>query len=109
MKQRGRDLKTSCRIAVCTAASVNVLATAPSASHFSRFELAVAETLKGAGAPRMWMESERGVFFLDSRSRGIYTPHLRGQGILKLDDENVVRGSNLTLGEIRTRARALGQ
>ncbi len=32
MKQRGRDLKTLCRIAFCTAASVYVLATALSAS-----------------------------------------------------------------------------
>jgi hypothetical protein len=43
---------------------------------------------------------ERAVFLLDSRN-GAYRAHLRGQGILKLDDNDVVRGSSLTLGEIR--------
>ena len=167
MKQRGRDLKTSCRIAVWTAASIYVLATALSASPglmatlderingaeavvvatvssiasewrqnafgdrliVSRVELAVHESLKGPATPSLWMEmeggtldgltlrvsslpliqhpGERAVFFLDSISRGLYAPHLRGQGILFLDNEDVVRGSSLRLNDIRNRARGL--
>jgi len=43
---------------------------------------------------------ERAVFFLDN-GNGAYKSHLRGQGVLKLDDDDVVRGSSLTLNEIR--------
>jgi hypothetical protein len=44
---------------------------------------------------------ERAVFFLTKRPDGEFTPHLRGQGILKLDSTDHVRGSALTLDEIR--------
>jgi len=36
-------------------------------------------------------------------------PHLRGQGILKLDDLNRVKGTSLTLDMIREMARTAGQ
>ena len=96
----------------------------------SRVELEIEETLKGTADRTVWMEVEggtldgytlrvsslpmmqpgdRAVFFLDRGNGGLHLPHLRGQGILFLDDDNVVRGSSLRLSEIRTRARAAGQ
>ena len=45
-------------------------------------------------------EGERAVFFLNSTSAG-EKPHLRGQGILKLDAGDFVRGSSLHVSEIR--------
>jgi hypothetical protein len=49
---------------------------------------------------------ERGVFFLTPGKSGEFRPHLRGQGILKLDANNRVPGSSLTLDEIRRLARS---
>lgn len=168
MKQRGRDLQTSCRIAVCTAASVCVLATALSASPgrmatldgrvsvaeavvvatvrsgaaewrqnefgdrliVSRVELRIDETLKGTPQQTAWLElmggtldgytlhvsslpavqnGERGVFFLHPEASGVFTPYLKGQGILLLDEQGLIRGSDLRLDEIRTRVRSVGQ
>jgi hypothetical protein len=91
--------------------------------------LDVEETVKGpAGSSAIWMDveggtldgftlrvsdlptiepGERGVFFLDQDAGGVInTPHLRGQGILKLDDSNVVTGSSLRVEDIRNAARA---
>jgi hypothetical protein len=96
----------------------------------SRVELEIEETLKGDADQRLWMEvdggtldgytlrvsslpfmqeGERAVFFLDRGNGGMNLPHLRGQGILFLGDDDVVRGSSLRLSEIRTRARVAGQ
>jgi len=98
----------------------------------SRIQLEIEEPLKGGGttADVVWMEmdggtldgltlrvstlpliqrGERAVFFLDQISRGVFSPHLRGQGILSLDDYDLVRGSSLRLDEIRTRARVLAK
>lgn len=44
---------------------------------------------------------ERAVFYLTRSARGALVPHLRGQGVLKLDRSNRVPGSSLTLDEIR--------
>jgi hypothetical protein len=44
---------------------------------------------------------ERAVFFLTPGPDGEFKAHMRGQGILKLDKANQVRGSSLTLAEIR--------
>jgi hypothetical protein len=93
----------------------------------SRVLLEVEETLKGSAASNaIWMEleggtldgftlkvsdlpdlkpGERAVFFLDQGENGVAMPHLRGQGILKLDHDNVVTGSGLGLDAIRTLAR----
>ena len=90
--------------------------------------LDVEETLKGpATSNAIWMDleggtldgftlvvsdlptvrpGERGVFFLDQDESGVNTPHLRGQGILKLDDNNIVTGSSLRVGDIRIAAQA---
>jgi hypothetical protein len=48
---------------------------------------------------------ERAVFFLKKNANGRYEPHLRGQGILELDDHDLVKGSSLSLGMIRSMAR----
>ncbi len=44
---------------------------------------------------------ERAVFYLKRSPRGAFVPHLRGQGLLKLDRSDRVPGSSLTLDEIR--------
>jgi len=44
---------------------------------------------------------ERAVFYLARNARGALVPHLRGQGVLKLDRLNRVPNSSLTLDEIR--------
>jgi len=91
----------------------------------TRAELVVEEAIKGAGGPVALeieggtvdgitlrvsdlptIESgERAVFFLTSGKSGRFKAHLRGQGILKLDGENRVQGSSLTVDEIRRLAR----
>lgn len=92
----------------------------------SRYMLQVHETLKGRAAQAMSLDleggtldgftlrvsslptlaaGERAVFLLDG-GNGTYRAHLKGQGILKLDDRDVVRGSSLTLDEIRRVAAA---
>lgn len=85
--------------------------------------LDVEETLKGSATSNaVWMDLEggtldgftlrvsdlptihpgdRAVFFLDQGENGISTPHLRGQGIIKLGDDDVVPGSSLRLQDIR--------
>jgi hypothetical protein len=88
--------------------------------------LDVEETLKGTPATQLWMEveggtvggltlrvssepqlssGERAVFFLDGTSSGSHVPHLKGQGILKLDGNNQVRGSSLRLDEVKRMVR----
>ena len=96
----------------------------------SRLLLEVDETIKGAAPRSMVMEMEggtldgytlrvsslpliqepgdRAVFFLDSVARGLYAPHLRGQGILFVEG-NAIRGSTLRVDDVRMRARALGR
>lgn len=93
----------------------------------SRVLLDVEETLKGpATSNAVWMDleggtvdgftlrvsdlptlqpGERAVFFLDQDGSGEIKPHLRGQGILKLDGDNVVHGSSLRVQDIRNAVR----
>jgi hypothetical protein len=52
---------------------------------------------------------ERPVFFLTPGAGGEFKPHLRGQGILKLDAANTVRGSSLTVDELRRVVRGAGK
>jgi hypothetical protein len=47
---------------------------------------------------------ERAVFYLVRNKRGTLVPHLRGQGLLKLDRFDQVPGSSLTLDTIRREA-----
>ena len=57
-------------------------------------------TLRVSSLPTL-QPGERAVFFLDSTAGGAYQPHLRGQGILKLDAQGMVTGTSLSLDEIR--------
>jgi hypothetical protein len=47
------------------------------------------------------VRGERAVFYLRRNRRGAFVPHLRGQGMLKLDRFDRVPGSSLTLDRIR--------
>jgi hypothetical protein len=96
----------------------------------SRVRLEIDETLKGAAAREEWLEleggtldgltlhvsslpmirgGERGVFFISRGAGSAHVPYLKGQGILFLDDRDVVRGSSLQLDEIRIHARGARQ
>ena len=89
--------------------------------------VAVSETLKGEAAPSLDVEVEggtigtltlhvsdqaplslddRATFFVRRNRRGAFVPHLRGQGVLKLDSANRVPGSGLTLEQIRREVAA---
>ena len=48
-----------------------------------------------------FVPGDRAVFYLSRSPRGVFVPHLRGQGLLKLDGQDRVPGSSLTLAEIR--------
>jgi hypothetical protein len=48
---------------------------------------------------------ERAVFFVSRGHKGEFQPHLRGQGIVKLDRQDHVPNSSLTLDDIRRMAR----
>jgi hypothetical protein len=93
----------------------------------SMVRVAVNETLKGQASPTLDVEMEGGtigelslhvsdqtsfspgdgaVFYLKRNARGVLVPHLRGQGLLKLDTSDRVPGSSLTLGEIRRQVAA---
>jgi hypothetical protein len=57
-------------------------------------------TLRVSDLPE-FQGGERAVFYLRRAASGRLVPHLRGQGLLKLDDTNRVRGSSLTLDALR--------
>jgi hypothetical protein len=96
----------------------------------SVMRVAVSETLKGAAQPTVDVEieggtldgvtlrvsdqepvaaGERAVFYLKRNVRGRFVPHLRGQGLLKLDRADRVPGSSLTLEIIRREVAAAGR
>ena len=87
----------------------------------------VNETLKGQAAPTLDVEveggtiggvtlhvsdqtsfapGERAVFYLKRNARGSFVPHLRGEGLQKLDAANRVPGSSVTLADIRREVAA---
>ena len=89
----------------------------------TRVLLNVDETFKGDAAEQLWLEveggtvdgitlevssvplmhaGERAVFFLDAAEGNLHRPFLKGQGILKLDKDELVRGSTLHLNQIRS-------
>jgi hypothetical protein len=49
---------------------------------------------------------DRAVFYLTPSRRGPLVPHLRGQGLLKIDRTDRVEGANVTLDEIRRATRS---
>jgi hypothetical protein len=94
---------------------------------YSVLHVTVDETLKGQAQTTMDVEVEggtvadvtlrvsdmtplkigdRAVFYVKRNPRGILIPHLRGQGVLKLDASDRVVGSSATLTQVR---RAAGQ
>ena len=97
---------------------------------FSIASVRLAETLKGQSERTLtvWVEGgtvgdltldvsdmptieagERAVFLLDSTPAGTYVPHDRGRGILKLDPGDRVRGTDITLEDVRAAVRAVAQ
>jgi len=54
-------------------------------------------------------KGDRMVMFLDESNRGGYVPHDRGLGVLKLDSDDGVAGTSLTLDEIRNRVAKAGR
>jgi hypothetical protein len=65
-------------------------------------------TLRVSSLPTM-AAGERAVFFLERNRQGVLVPHLRGQGILKLDPTNRVKGTALTLDEVRRLTTGAGR
>ena len=61
-------------------------------------------TLRVSDMPTL-ASGERAAFFLKSGEKGAHQPHLRGLGILKLDANERVLDSSLTLPEIRRMVR----
>ena len=93
----------------------------------SLLRVTVSETLKGDQAAAVDVEVEggtigqltlhvsdqlqlavgdRATFFLKRNARGAFVPHLRGQGLIRLDSSNRVPGSSLTLDVIRREVAA---
>jgi hypothetical protein len=54
-------------------------------------------------------QGERAIFFLRRSADGKYVPHLRGQGIIKLEPDDRVRDTSLTLDAIRIMVRGAQQ
>lgn len=95
----------------------------------SQVLLEIEETLKGGGPSSALLEvdggtvdgftlrvsglelmqvGERAVVFMDAVEGGRHVPHARGEGILMLDSDNGIRGSQLRLDDIRSRVRGGG-
>ena len=47
------------------------------------------------------------MFFVTRGKKGEFKPHLRGQGILKLDPQDRVPNSSLTLSDVRRMAASV--
>lgn len=94
----------------------------------SRVELQVEEVLKGSAPVSAWVDMEggtlngvtlsvsdmpqlragdRAVFFLDATADGGHVPHMRGDGVMKLDARNNVPGTALNLEDVRRAARQM--
>lgn len=65
-------------------------------------------TLRVSDMPAVTV-GERGVFLLKADAGGVQVPHLRGLGILMLDDADRVRGSGLSLDMVRSLSRQVEQ
>jgi len=62
-------------------------------------------TLRVSGQPVL-KPGDRAVFLLESTSTGVYKPHRRGEGVLRLNAQNSITGSALTVNDVRQLARA---
>lgn len=61
-------------------------------------------TLRVSGQPVL-KPGDRAVFLLESTPTGVYKPHRRGEGVLRLNDQNTIAGSALTVNDVRQIAR----
>jgi hypothetical protein len=96
----------------------------------SRVLLDVEESLKGDVHETVWLEVEggtldgltlrvsdmpqvhrddRAVFLLDKTEATAHTLHLRGYGMLMLDEHDAVRGTDISVDDIRRLARLAGR
>jgi hypothetical protein len=57
-------------------------------------------TMRTSSLPAL-VKGERALFFLTPGRNGEFKPHLKGQGILKLDGKGMVRGERLTLEAVK--------
>ena len=62
-------------------------------------------TLRVSSAPQLQV-GERAIFFLEATASGGFTPHLKGQGVQKLDSRNQVAGTGLHLDDVRRQVHA---
>ena len=60
-------------------------------------------TLRVSGQAVM-NEGDRAVYFLERPQGGVSKPYRRGEGVLKLDSSDFVRGSTVSLGDVRRAA-----
>jgi len=65
-------------------------------------------TMKVSDMPSV-QPGERAVFFLARGKSGRYVPSQRGNGVLKLDSQNVVQNSTMTLPQVRASVKEAGQ
>lgn len=65
-------------------------------------------TLRVSDLPK-FVPGDRAVFYVRRDTRGRLIPHLRGQGLLRLDKTNRVPDSSLSLNEIRRTVAAAGR
>jgi hypothetical protein len=65
-------------------------------------------TLSVSDMPRM-VKGDRAVLFLNDSPKGGHIPHGRGHGLLKLDSNDRVNGTTLTLDDIRAAVKGAGQ
>jgi hypothetical protein len=93
----------------------------------SRMTVDVEETLKGMPTKRVEVDVEggtlngvtlhvshqaelipgdRAVFILDEVQPGLHTPHRKGEGLLRLDENNRIEGTSTTLADVRAAARS---
>ena len=124
-------MKGADRVVVATAKKVN--ATWRRNTHgdeliVSQVLLEVQETIKGPGGSSAVLRLEggtldgftlrvsdlpelkvgdRAVFMLDASDGGEQSPHMRGEGILKLDDTDHLDGGSLSLNDIRRMSRVI--
>lgn len=65
-------------------------------------------TLSVSDMPRM-VKGDRAVLFLNDSPKGGHVPHGRGHGLLKLDGDDRVPGTPLTLDDIRAAVKGGGK
>ena len=64
-------------------------------------------TLEVSDMPVM-EEGDRAVVFLEDSKKGGYVPHRRGLGVMKVDGNNDIEGTDLSLDDVRAAVKAQG-